>query len=123
MIDTPSPWLTAVARRAASGEVSVGTAAAIQHGLGSPNADVAADDLADAATKLLDEVAGLPPEKAARRAREVRDELDAEGVADREAALRDKRFLRLTPQADGMTRVNGCSIRSRRRWSATPSIW
>lgn len=107
MIEAPSPWLTAVARRVESGEVSVGTAAAIQHGLGSPNADIAADDLADAATKLLAEVGGMPPERAVRRAREVRDELDADGVADRGAALRDKRFLRLTPQADGMTRVNG----------------
>jgi hypothetical protein len=107
MLDAPSPWLVGVARRVESGDISIGAAAAIQQGLGSPSADVAADDLVDAATRLVDEVGGLSPERVARRAREVRDELDADGVADREAALRERRFLRLTPQADGMTRLYG----------------
>jgi hypothetical protein len=49
----------------------------------------------------------LSPEKVARRARELRDELDETGVIDREEALRQKRFLRLIPQADGMTRLSG----------------
>jgi hypothetical protein len=107
LMSEPSPWLAEVAGQVSAGGVSIGVAAAIQQGLGSPNADLAADDLADAAHALIAEVGGLPPEKAAKRAREMRDELDAEGVADREAALREKRFLRLTPQADGMTRVFG----------------
>jgi hypothetical protein len=106
-LDAPPPWLSGVATGVASGEVSVGAAAAITSGLGEPSASVAADDLLDAADRLLEETAGLPPEKVARRAREVRDELDAAGVADREALLRSKRFLRLTPQGDGMTRIFG----------------
>jgi len=61
----------------------------------------------DAAQKLAAEATNLTPEKAAQRARETRDELDAAGVADREAALRERRYLRLIPQADGMTRVTG----------------
>lgn len=107
LLDAPPPWLAGVATGVATGEVSVGAAAAISTGLGEPSASVAADDLLDAADRLLVETAGLPPEKVARRAREVRDELDAAGVADREALLRSKRFLRLTPQADGMTRIFG----------------
>jgi hypothetical protein len=107
LLDAPPPWLSDVADAVASGEVSVGAAAAISTGLGEPSASVAADDLLDAADRILVETAGLPPEKVARRAREVRDELDAAGVADREALLRSKRFLRLTPQADGMTRIFG----------------
>jgi hypothetical protein len=107
LISEPAPWLAEVATHVAAGTVSIGAAAAIQQGLGTPSADVAADDLADAAHRLLTESAGLPPEKVARQARELRDELDADGVADREAALREKRFLRLTPQADGMTRIFG----------------
>ena len=107
MLNAPSPWLGEVAARVASGDVSVGAAAAIQAGLGGPSPTVAADDLADAAHSLLSESASLPPEKVARRARELRDELDEAGVADREAVLRDKRFLRLIPQADGMTRLIG----------------
>jgi hypothetical protein len=107
LLDAPPPWLAGVASSVTSGEVSVGAAAAISTGLGAPSASVAADDLLDAADRILVETAGLPPEKVARRAREVRDELDAAGVADREALLRSKRFLRLTPQADGMTRIFG----------------
>ncbi|MES1170654.1 MAG: DUF222 domain-containing protein, partial [Leifsonia sp.] len=108
MLATPSPWLSEVAGKVAAGELSVGAAAAIQVGLGSPSPTVAADDLLDAAHSLLtDAAASLPPEKVARRARELRDELDEAGVVDREARLRDRRFLRLTPQADGMTRMVG----------------
>ncbi|WP_309711939.1 DUF222 domain-containing protein [Pseudolysinimonas sp.] len=107
LLDAPPPWLSGVAAGVDSGEVSIGAAAAISTGLGAPSASVAADDLLDAADRLLVETAGLPPEKVARRAREVRDELDAAGVADREALLREKRFLRLTPQPDGMTRIFG----------------
>ena len=104
MMDAPSPWLAEVADGVGAGDVSVAAAAAIQQGLGLPTADVAADDLADAAHTLVVEAAILPPEKVARRARELRDQLDADGVADREALLREKRFLRLTPLPDGMTR-------------------
>ena len=107
MMSAPDPWLGEVAARVAAGEVSVGAAAAIQTGLGAPSPTVAADDLADAARELLTTAPGLPPEKVARRARELRDELDEAGIADREAALREKRFLKLIPQADGMTRLYG----------------
>jgi hypothetical protein len=107
LLEAPPPWLSGVAAGVDSGEVSIGAAAAITTGLGAPSESVAADDLLDAADRLLAETAGLPPEKVARRTREVRDELDAAGVADREAQLREKRFLRLTPLPDGMTRIFG----------------
>lgn len=105
LMDAPPAWFTDVSSGVRDGTVSVGAAAAITAGLGEPSASVAADDLLDAAQRLADEVGLLPPEKAARRAREMRDELDAAGVADREQALRDKRFLRRTRQSDGMTRL------------------
>jgi hypothetical protein len=107
LLDAPSPWFADVAAGVASGDVSVGAAAAITTGLGEPSAAVSPDALLDAAQQLIATAGSLPPEKVARRAREVRDELDAAGVADREAMLRQKRFLRLTPQADGMTRIFG----------------
>jgi hypothetical protein len=107
MMSDPAPWLGEVAKRVTAGELSVGAAAAIQSGLGSPSPTVAADDLADAAHSLLQSAGSLPPEKVAQRARERRDELDEAGVVDREAALREKRFLRLTRQPDGMTRLFG----------------
>jgi hypothetical protein len=107
LLDAPPVWLGDVAAGVASGEVSVGAAAAIVTGLGEPTADLGADDLLDAAQTLVAEAASLPPEKVAKRARELRDELDAAGIADREEALRAKRFLRLTPRPDGMTSIFG----------------
>jgi hypothetical protein len=107
MMHDPAPWLGEVATRVTAGELSIGAAAAIQSGLGSPSPAVAADDLADAAHSLLASVGSLPPEKVARHARELRDELDEAGVVDREAELREKRFLRLTRLPDGMTRLVG----------------
>jgi hypothetical protein len=107
LLDAPPVWLGDVAAGVADGSVSVGAAAAIVTGLGEPTADVGADDLLDAAQTLVAEAASLPPEKVAKRARELRDELDAAGIADREEALRQKRLLRLTPRPDGMTSIFG----------------
>jgi hypothetical protein len=107
MMSDPKPWLGEVARAARAGELSIGAAAAIQSGLGTPSPTVAADDLADAAHALLLSAGTETPEKVAQNARERRDELDDAGVLDREAALREKRFLRLTRQPDGMTRLFG----------------
>jgi len=107
VIDTAAPWFVDVVDGVNSGALTVGAAAAITNGLGAPGATVSADDLLDAAKILVTEAATLPPEKVARRARELRDEMDAAGVIDREAALRERRFLRLTPQSDGMTRLFG----------------
>jgi hypothetical protein len=107
MVDAPPVWLTDVAAGVTSGEVSVGAAAAIMTGLGQPTPSLGADDLLDAAQTLVAEAATLPPEKVAKRARELRDELDAAGIADREQVLREKRFLRLTPRSDGMTSIFG----------------
>lgn len=102
-----APWMGEVTSALQQGDVSVGATAAILAGLGTPSADVDADALLEAAREVLEDSGTLPPEQVARRAREKRDELDEAGVLDREKALRDKRFLRLTPQDDGMTRIFG----------------
>lgn len=107
VLDAPAPWLSDVAQGVAGGELSVDAAAAITSGLGDPSSRVSADDLLDAAQVLVVEAARSTPEKIARRARELRDELDAAGVADREAELREKRFLRLTRLPDGSGRLIG----------------
>lgn len=102
-----APWLAPVGVGLAAGEVSVEKADVIRAALGTPSAEVAADDLLDAATRLASEAPALPVEKLAARARELRDELDAASVRDRHRALREKRYLTLTPLADGMTRLSG----------------
>lgn len=63
--------------------------------------------LADAAQLLVTEAPGLTIEQLALRASRARDELDLAGVASRQRALHEKRFLRVTRQLDGMTRVSG----------------
>ena len=101
------PWLAAVGTGVATGAVSVAKADVIKTGLGAPTEDVAADDLADAARELATLAPTMSVEKLAARARELRDELDADGVRDRERMLREKRYLTLTPLSNGMTQING----------------
>jgi hypothetical protein len=65
------------------------------------------DALAEAAATLLRESPTLTVERLAARARRLRADLDSAAVADRERRLRSRRYLHLTPQADGMTRISG----------------
>lgn len=88
-----------------SGQVSVAAADAIHAGLGAPTAAVSAELLDQAAGRLCDAAEAIDPDRLQRRAREVRDELDEAGVADRQAQHRAARSLRLIRQADGMTRI------------------
>lgn len=102
-----SPWLAPVASAVTAGELSIAAADGIVAGLGAPGAAVSADDLSDAATRLVAVAGQTTPERVAAAARSIRDDLDLEGVVDREAVLREKRFLRLIPQVDGMTKILG----------------
>ena len=101
------PWLAPVLRAAAAGTVSAEAVDVIALGLGGPADAVTADALARAAADLTAMAATLPLEVLAARAREARDDLDAAGVALREEERRERRWLHLTPQADGMTRISG----------------
>lgn len=99
------PWLGAVAAAVASGRLGLEAADVIRIGLGQPTADVTVDLLARAAEALVDESADLTVEELAVRARAMRTELDVALVAEREAALREKRSLTMTRLPDGMTRL------------------
>jgi len=105
MLATESPWLAEVTAAVNEGTLSVATAEAIASGLGMPTADVAADDLADAASRLVGVAGHVTPEKIAAAARAVRDDLDSSGVADRENQLRSERFLKLIPRPDGSVKL------------------
>ena len=106
-IDAESPWLAPVTSAVADGSLSVASAAAITRGLGAPTATVAADDLLDAATELVDLARDSTPESAARSARVLREGLDVASVADLEAHRRSRRSLKWFEQPDGMTRMIG----------------
>ncbi|MEP6844293.1 MAG: DUF222 domain-containing protein, partial [Pseudolysinimonas sp.] len=65
------------------------------------------DDALLASVQIVVDAASLTVEKLAARAREWGAELDEAHVLDRERAMRDARYLRITPQPDGMTRLSG----------------
>jgi len=102
-----TPWLAAVAAAVRAGTLSLEVADVIRAGLGEPDESVSAESLAEAAAGLLTASVSLTLEQLAARAREERAELDAAHVRDREQAMRDGRYLRVTPQPDGMTRIAG----------------
>ncbi len=77
------------------GSITVDAAAAILRGLGSTGPD---------ALPLLEDARSLPPEDVFRRARDLRDELDADAVARREREQRDLRYFRYSTREDGMVR-------------------
>ena len=85
-----------------SGRVSVAVADAVRTGLGRPTGTMSEADLDAAAERLLPRLDGLDADRASREARSVRDELDLDGIAEREEARREQRSFRLGKRADGM---------------------
>ena len=104
----PGPvWLHEVAAAVSAAHLSIDAADAIATGLGSPDDHVVIERLRSAAVELLRLAPSLTLEQLAARAREMRAGLDATRVAERERALRERRYLHLIRQADGMTRLSG----------------
>jgi hypothetical protein len=99
-----SPWLRSVGLALGSG-VSVAAAEAIKNGLGRPSLSVSEQALSTAAEKLCAAAATLDADRLYQRARQLRDELDAGGIADREAERRERRAFRFRKLPDGMARV------------------
>ncbi|MGV8895357.1 MAG: DUF222 domain-containing protein [Rhodoglobus sp.] len=95
------PWLLPLSEAIPAGLLPVASADAIRTGLGAPSGTVTSSLLADAATRLCVEAATLDPDRLFRRARELRDELDEQGIADREAERRARRSLKVRTHADG----------------------
>ncbi len=63
--------------------------------------------LQEAVDRLAARASSLTVEQLAVGAAAERDDLDLAGVAARERELRDKRYLRVSTQLDGMTRIHG----------------
>lgn len=103
------PWLAAVGAAVVTGELSVDAARAIRSGLGDPSIDAAglgvtAEDLAGAAIRLLAEAGRLNADKMYAFARQLRDELDASGIATRERLIHEQRALRRSLRPNGLPR-------------------
>lgn len=115
------PWLAAVGASVARGLLTVDAARAIRSGLGEPSNDepgssesggdgsgVTSQALAHAVSELLQanelNPYGLNADELYRRAREMRDELDEAGIAQREQLLYSQRALRRTVRPNGLSR-------------------
>jgi hypothetical protein len=105
LFEAAEPWLACVAAAVAAGSLSVGAADAIRTGLGTPTDNVSSDALASAATQLCALAATLDIDRLLRRARELRDDLDEAGIADREKECFEKRSLKLFGTGNGMGRM------------------
>ncbi len=86
---------TTVGAGVLEGTISVDAADAIQRGLGSLDA---------AAAPLLEHVNTLDADRLYRRARDLRDDLEADAVARREQEQRDLRSFTYSRRGDGMVR-------------------
>jgi hypothetical protein len=104
--DDPREWLAPITTAIGGGELSVAAAESISVGLGPPSPAVSAGELAAAAVQLCDEAATIDADRLLKRARQLRDELDAAGVGDREAARREQRSLKFYHRSDGMSRLS-----------------
>jgi hypothetical protein len=103
--EAAEPWLLSVAAAVAAGSVSVAAAVAIRTGLGLPTENVDAASLALAAQQLCAEAATLDPDRLQTRARELRDDLDDAGIADRERERFERRSLKHYRLPNGMGRI------------------
>jgi len=104
-IEAAEPWLACVAAAVAAGALSVGAADAIRTGLGQPTDNVSVSSLASAAASLCDLAPTPDVDRLLRRARQLRDDLDEAGIADRERELFEKRSLKLFPTGNGAGRL------------------
>jgi len=105
VFEASEPWLSSVAAAVSSGSLSVGAADAIRTGLGQPTDNVSSSVLAGAAATLCDLAATLDVDRLLRRARELRDDLDETGLADRERECFEKRSLKMFLLGNGMGRM------------------
>ena len=98
-------WLALIGEGVSSGNLSTNAASVIRGTLA--GLTVSDDALLTAATQLIAKARVIDVDRLAAEARRLRDELDTAGVAAREDEQREKRWIRLYPQPNGMTRIAG----------------
>jgi hypothetical protein len=100
--EATQPWLRAVGEAVAAGTISTSAARSIGSGLGSPNSAVTAEQLAGAAATLVAQaLRGVDADKLFRNARDLRNELDVDGVKLHEHEARALRGLTHYPLPTG----------------------
>lgn len=102
--DPANPWLVAVGSAVSAGTLSVDAARAIRSGLGDPSETVGAAELGSAVSLLIIEASALDASTLLKRARQLRDDLDLAGVADREWQIHLDRGFRRVRRPNGLSR-------------------
>ena len=103
---TPAPaYLEPAISAVRAGTMSAAALDAVRSALGEPTERVSADDLLAACLHLVESAALLDVDRLHRLARSLRENLDAEAIAERERTQREARSFRLFTQPDGMTRA------------------
>jgi hypothetical protein len=102
LFEALEPWQAPIARAVAGATLSVDAADSIRKGLSGIEDAAATEDLRRAAETLIGEATVTSADALYRRAREMRDELDAAGIADRERQRRELRYFSAKRRPDGM---------------------
>ncbi len=107
VVAVAQPWLLAVGAAVTAGTLAVEAARAIRTGLGEPTEGsdgvpaVTVEALTVAAATLLADACGMDADRLFKRARQLRDELDAAGIAEREKVIHEQRAIRRVRRPDG----------------------
>lgn len=100
-----APHLLPALEAVRAGQLSIAVLDAIRAALGEPSERVSTTALRSACEQLVVAAARLDVDRLHRLARQLREGLDSEAIADRERAQREARSFRLTALPDGMTRA------------------
>ncbi|HEY0258714.1 MAG TPA: DUF222 domain-containing protein [Lacisediminihabitans sp.] len=99
-----APWREALAHALTAGGISIDAVEVIRSCFDRIEADIPADEILSATRDLIAASAVLNADQLLRRARQLRDQLDAEGFPSRQRRLRDRRYFKAWEQTDGMIR-------------------
>ncbi|WP_241979025.1 hypothetical protein [Cryobacterium sp. Hh7] len=100
------PWQAPIMHAVADGTFSPGVGDALLRGLGTLDQAITPEKLAAALRVLLVAAPGMNTEQAYKRARRMRDDLDAAGILAREKQARDDTTWSLWRRADGMVTLH-----------------
>lgn len=102
----PPSWQTSISAALVEAVVSADGIEAIRRGLGEVDVAVSEIALSAASEQLLAEAEGASADHLLRRARQMRDQLDADGIALRERRRHEARSLTRWIRRDGMYQVS-----------------
>ncbi len=105
--DAALPWQASLVAAVSAATVTTDAADAIRRGLGDTDTAITGAMLTSATDALLIEAPGLTVDQLFRRARELRDGMDEEGIARREKQQRDDRWVKRWIRSDGMYALSG----------------